>query len=152
MDPTTIPLEGVWRLRAADETKSVPCPIPGDNYSALQDAGRIPDPYWRDNEAKVQWVADRDWVFSRSFDVPAALLRRRSAPSCPAAAKIRILCRPKCHRGYCEADRVANPRHFSGDVCNEIGHSRSVLRIWLQTFRKPRVFLPALLPPGAQKS
>ena len=71
-------LHGTWRLRAADETESVPCPIPGDNYSALQDAGRIPDPYWRDNETRVQWVADRDWIFSRSFDVPAELLRHRA--------------------------------------------------------------------------
>ena len=74
----TISLAGVWRLRAADETTPLPCPVPGDNYSALQDAGRIPDPYWRDNEAKVQWVADKDWVFSRSFEVPAALLRHRA--------------------------------------------------------------------------
>ena len=71
---TTLSIEGTWRLRAADGKKTVPCPIPGDNYSALQDAGRIPDPYWRDNERKVQWVADTDWIFSRSFDVPASLL------------------------------------------------------------------------------
>ena len=74
MNDEILSLAGTWRLRAADEKKTVSCPIPGDNYSALQDAGRIPDPYWRDNERKVQWVADTDWVFSRSFDVPAALL------------------------------------------------------------------------------
>ena len=74
MNDFPLSLAGTWRLTASGETKSVPCPIPGDNYSALQDAGRIPDPYWRDNERKVQWVADTDWVFSRSFDVPAALL------------------------------------------------------------------------------
>ena len=65
-------------MRAADDKAAVPCPIPGDNFSALQDAGRIPDPYWRENEAKVQWVAERDWIFSRAFDVPAALLRHRA--------------------------------------------------------------------------
>ena len=82
MKPTplssTISLSGIWRLRAADETEAVPCPIPGDNYSALQDAGRIPDPYWRDNERRVQWVSEKDWVFSRAFDVPAELLRHRA--------------------------------------------------------------------------
>ena len=75
---TALSLAGNWRLRDNGETETVPCPIPGDNYSALQDAGRIPDPYWRDNEAKVQWVADRDWVFSRTLDVPASLLGRRA--------------------------------------------------------------------------
>ena len=74
MSDSPLSLAGIWSLHAAGEGKTIPCPIPGDNYSALQDAGRIPDPYWRDNERKVQWVADTDWVFSRSFDVPAALL------------------------------------------------------------------------------
>lgn len=78
MNDSPLSLAGVWRLRAADGRKQVPCPVPGDNYSALQDAGLVPDPYWRDNEAKVQWVAERDWVFSRAFDVPAALLRHRA--------------------------------------------------------------------------
>ena len=75
MNGAPLSLDGVWRLRTADETASVPCPVPGDNYSALQDAGRIPDPFRRENEDAVQWVADRDWVFSRSFEVPPALLR-----------------------------------------------------------------------------
>ena len=51
-------LDGVWRLRAADESESIPCRIPGDNDSALQATGRISDPYWRRNELAVQWVAD----------------------------------------------------------------------------------------------
>ena len=78
MSGSPLPLSGVWELRSADEKTAIPCPIPGDNYSALQDAGRIPDPYWRDNEVRVQWVADRDWVFSRTFDVPASLLRHKA--------------------------------------------------------------------------
>ena len=71
-------LDGVWRLRAADETESIDCRIPGDNDSALQAADRIPDPYWRRNELAVQWVADKDWIFSREFEVSAELLRRRA--------------------------------------------------------------------------
>ena len=84
--PPPLSLAGAWRLRAAGETGTVACPIPGDNYSALQDAGRIPDPYRRDNEAKVQWVAEKDWGFSRSFDVPAALLRRRAVSRASASS------------------------------------------------------------------
>ena len=78
MNDCILSLDGVWRLRAADESESISCPIPGDNYSALQAAGRIPDPYWRRNELAVQWVADKDWSFSREFDVPAEQLRRRA--------------------------------------------------------------------------
>lgn len=75
---TSFDLSGIWSLRAADETASIPCPIPGDNYSALQAAKRIPDPFWRENEAVVQWVAEKDWVFTRTFEVPAALFERRA--------------------------------------------------------------------------
>ena len=78
MNDSIVSLDGVWRLHASDEAESIPCPIPGDNYSALQAAGRIPDPYWRRNELAVQWVADKDWAFSREFNVPAALLRHRA--------------------------------------------------------------------------
>ena len=76
---SSIELSGLWDLRAADESASVPCPIPGDNFSALQAAKRIPDPFWRENEKLVQWVVDKDWVFARTFDVPSGLLDRRAA-------------------------------------------------------------------------
>ena len=36
MNDSPLSLAGVWKLRAADERKPVPCPIPGDNYSALK--------------------------------------------------------------------------------------------------------------------
>ena len=78
MKDCILSLDGAWRLRAADESESISCQIPGDNYSALQAAGRIPDPYWRRNELAVQWVADKDWSFSREFVVPAGLLGHRA--------------------------------------------------------------------------
>lgn len=33
-------------------------------------AGMIPDPHVGMNEAKVQWVHDRDWVYETSFESP----------------------------------------------------------------------------------
>lgn len=33
-------------------------------------AGFIPDPYLGMNEAKVQWVHDRDWVYETQFERP----------------------------------------------------------------------------------
>ena len=40
--------------------------VPGDGITALQAAGRLPDPYWGRNEYDCRWVADRDWVLSRT--------------------------------------------------------------------------------------
>ncbi len=67
-------LSGRWNLRRSDECEAIPANIPGDNYSALLAAGRIPDPYFGKNEDAVQWVRTHDWVYSRTFEVPENLL------------------------------------------------------------------------------
>jgi beta-mannosidase len=71
-------LAGTWSLRAAGETAAIPVQVPGDVHSALLAAGRIPDPYWGDNEKQVQWVGEQEWVYEREFDIAAELLARRS--------------------------------------------------------------------------
>ena len=71
---TKLDLNGAWLLRRTSEKNTIPAVIPGDNYSALQAAGAIPDPYWRENEKEVQWVGQVDWTYEREFQVPAALL------------------------------------------------------------------------------
>ena len=64
-------LAGVWQLRDADGGNACPITLPGDVHSALLAAGLIPDPYFGANEAQVQWVATRDWIISRSFELQA---------------------------------------------------------------------------------
>ncbi len=59
-------LGGEWRL--TDGSVTVPFAVPGDGISALHGAGAIPDPYFGRNEYGLRWIADRDWVASRSFD------------------------------------------------------------------------------------
>ena len=61
-------LSGVWTLADAGGGEAVPMPVPGDVHSALVAAGRIPDPYHGRNEYAVRWVADRDWLLTRSFE------------------------------------------------------------------------------------
>ena len=57
-----IDLSGDWTLQPKSGEWSVPAIIPGDNVSALLAAGKIPDPYWADNELQVQWIGREDWV------------------------------------------------------------------------------------------
>ena len=74
-------LSGEWRLDGLDERGaplSCPAAVPGDVHGALFAAGRMPDPFLGRNEERVQWVARRDWTFSRSFDVPADFLLHAS--------------------------------------------------------------------------
>ena len=68
------PLDGEWQLRQGGR-EPIPCRIPGDNYSALLDAGFMPDPFVGTNEWRVQQFADEDAVFSRTFDAPEGFYR-----------------------------------------------------------------------------
>ena len=65
-------LAGVWTLTQADDP-AVTCPVavPGGIYTALYEAGRIPDPYFAQNEKVTQWPSRKEWLFARKFTLPA---------------------------------------------------------------------------------
>ncbi|MDD5598523.1 MAG: hypothetical protein PHV82_11305 [Victivallaceae bacterium] len=70
-----IDLQGIWNLRQAGRDNTVSANVPGDNYSALLAANRIPDPYYGRNELDVQWPGESDWEYSRDFEVAETLLQ-----------------------------------------------------------------------------
>ena len=62
-------LNGIWSMSGfADH--DITGKIPGSVYSFLLDAGEMDDPYYRDNELKALALMDRDYTFSRKFDLP----------------------------------------------------------------------------------
>ncbi len=68
---------GAWQLaQVGGEGGPLPATVPGTAHTDLLAAGRIPDPFLGLNEAEVQWVAERDWVWNRSFEASAELLAR----------------------------------------------------------------------------
>jgi len=66
--------EGDWQLRSVGESEWITVSIPGEVHVALMQAGKIPNPFEADNEHRVQWVAQRDWVFKGNIHVPGELL------------------------------------------------------------------------------
>ena len=71
---STIDLSGTWQLATTDNSHALTMAVPGDVHSALQAAGVIADPYVGRNENDVQWVAHKDWVLERTFDIDASEL------------------------------------------------------------------------------
>ena len=61
-----------WTFRKADGAEWLPAEVPGGVHTDLLAAGRIPDPFFGDNELKVMWVAESDWEYKGILDVPAA--------------------------------------------------------------------------------
>jgi beta-mannosidase len=59
----------VWNLHS--DTVSLTNIDPSDVYMALLSKGVIAEPFYRDNENKLQWVAKHDWVFETDFDLTA---------------------------------------------------------------------------------
>ncbi len=69
-----INLNGAWQLYQAGEKDSIAATVPGTVHTDLLAAGKIPDPYYRDNEARVQWIGKTDWTYSRHFTLDQTFL------------------------------------------------------------------------------
>ena len=73
-----INLAGTWRLSCnKDGFEAIPSLIPGENCSALIDAGIVPDPYIGQQENELQWVREYDWTWRREFEVTAEFLQQK---------------------------------------------------------------------------
>jgi beta-mannosidase len=69
-----VDLGGVWSVRREGAEETLPAQVPGCIHTDLLAAGTIEDPYYRDNEDRVQWVSDATWVYTRTFTASEALL------------------------------------------------------------------------------
>jgi len=71
----SIDLNGAWECRRTDDEVPFPAVVPGCVHLDLLRAGMLEDMNWRDNESRQQWVAERNWVYTRTFEVDEAFLR-----------------------------------------------------------------------------
>jgi beta-mannosidase len=79
-------LDGGWRFRLMegdahakdhhDATRWHAATVPGTVQTDLMAVKLLPDPYYRDNEARVQWVGLSDWQYQTTFNVDKATLAR----------------------------------------------------------------------------
>lgn len=63
------PLNSGWYFRQAGQTQWYSAQVPGTNYTDLLAHGLIPDPFFGDNEKKVQWVDTCYWEYQDTFSV-----------------------------------------------------------------------------------
>jgi beta-mannosidase len=52
----------------------LPATVPGDVHLDLLANKKITDPFYRDNEAKLQWIEQESWEYQLSFEVTPAML------------------------------------------------------------------------------
>ena len=54
-----------------------PAKVPGFVQTDLLDNKIIAEPFYRENEKKLQWIGQEDWQYQTTFEVPASTLTRR---------------------------------------------------------------------------
>ena len=74
-------LDRGWQFRQVKDGQSpqdgwLAATVPGDVHLDLLANKKIPDPFYRDNESKLQWIQDESWEYRVSFNVTPALLAR----------------------------------------------------------------------------
>jgi beta-mannosidase len=67
-------LAGDWQFRQEGTEEWLPGHVPGGVHTDLLALNRIPDPFVADYEKRVQWVAESDWQYRRTFVADADLL------------------------------------------------------------------------------
>lgn len=69
-----------WEFRQRDTSKSAlqdeqtiegwtPASVPGTVHTDLLSAGQIPDPFYGQNEAQLQWIGEAGWLYRATFTV-----------------------------------------------------------------------------------
>jgi beta-mannosidase len=75
-------LDHGWQFRQISagpdqgENGWLPATVPGDVHLDLLANKKISDPFYRDNEAKLQWIENESWEYRLNFEVTPALLAR----------------------------------------------------------------------------
>ncbi|HVV56341.1 MAG TPA: hypothetical protein VHC47_13495, partial [Mucilaginibacter sp.] len=77
-----IPLESGWEFHEYNGSKPAlagwrSATVPGLIHTDLLAHQLIPDPFYRDNESKVQWVSDSEWEYRRTIRADKGLLTHK---------------------------------------------------------------------------
>ena len=67
----SIELNKNWQFKNQKEKKWFKATVPGTVHTDLLANKLIPDPYFRDNESKLQWIDKADWEYRTVFNVDA---------------------------------------------------------------------------------
>jgi beta-mannosidase len=78
-DLKKINLGGEWKFRKAGTVEWMIASVPGGVHTDLIRNKIIPDPFFGDNEKKVQWISDTSWEYEKSFFVSDILFRASNA-------------------------------------------------------------------------
>ena len=65
-----------WQFREVGKDDWRPATVPGCVHTDLLNNKLIDDPFYRDNEQKLQWIGKTDWEYQTTFNVTPEILAR----------------------------------------------------------------------------
>lgn len=68
-------LQEGWRFAKANSNKWTPVSVPGTVLSGLLEAGKMQDPYYRENEYEARELLAKDYVFETDFCISEEQLK-----------------------------------------------------------------------------
>jgi beta-mannosidase len=71
-----IPIHTGWQFREFGKDAWHPATVPGVVHTDLLNNKLIDDPFYRDNESKLQWIGKTDWEYQTTFNLTPAILER----------------------------------------------------------------------------
>jgi beta-mannosidase len=74
----SIELNENWQFKNQKENKWYKAIVPGTVHTDLLAHKLIPDPFYRDNESKLQWIDREDWEYKTVFNVDAQTFSRKN--------------------------------------------------------------------------
>ncbi len=81
--PSSRSLDSGWEFRVLGDSGRPelsqwhPAQVPGVVQTDLLRNKLVPEPFYRDNESRLQWIGRLDWEYHTTFDADAATLARR---------------------------------------------------------------------------
>jgi beta-mannosidase len=73
-----IPVHTGWQFREVGKDTWHSATVPGSVHTDLLNNKLIDDPFYRDNEQKLQWIGKTDWEYQTTFNVTPEILAREN--------------------------------------------------------------------------
>ena len=73
-----VSLNNQWQFRQSGKEKWYTASVPGTVHTDLVANKLIPDPYFRDNETRLQWIDTVNWDYQKFFNVDAVTFSKKN--------------------------------------------------------------------------
>ena len=67
-----------WKLHLNNKEDWIDARVPGNVHLDHLENRKIPDPFFGQNEAELQWISDEDWTYKLMFEPDKDLMERKN--------------------------------------------------------------------------